>query len=193
MTTPEPEMRLVPVEPTDSWVERYCELTNRHPDGIQGRSTHDGWHETTFRQVARGEITAMLAAAPASMVEVLKPDEGGCVTKRFVVYNRPGEVPEKKGGWLKHEHLIDFLRAVMLHDGWPAGFQATVLELTWDNDLWASTASEYLEEHDYAIGKRAAREAWLASRAKHERIYKAAPKVRLGSEIDSFRKLTAPH
>lgn len=91
MTTPEPEMRLVPVEPIDSWVERYCELTNRHPDGIQGRSTHDGWHETTFRQVARGEITAMLAAAPAQSNPVA--DSEG----RNPVVNGQASPPE--AGW----------------------------------------------------------------------------------------------
>jgi len=121
----------------------------------------------------------------------LPTDEGGCVTKRFVIFTTPGEVPEKKGGWLKDEHLIDFLRAVMLHDGWKPGFRATVLELTWDNDLWASSASEYLEIHDDAIGSRRARKAWQEARAKHERIYKAAPKMKPGTEIDSYIKATA--
>ncbi|MGN6062845.1 hypothetical protein [Brevundimonas diminuta] len=121
----------------------------------------------------------------------LPTDEGGCVTKRFVIFTTPGWAPEKKGGWLKDEHLIDFLRSVMLHDDWKPGFRATVLELTWDNDLWASSATEYLSMHDEAIGPRRARKAWQEARTKHERIYKAAPKMRLGDEIDSYRKATA--
>lgn len=121
----------------------------------------------------------------------LPTDEGGSVTKRFVIFTTPGEVPEKKGGWLKDEHLIDFLRAVMLHDGWKPGFRATVLELTWDNDLWASSASEYLEIHDDAIGPRRARKAWQAARDEHERIYKVAPTMKLGDEIVSYRRITA--
>ena len=131
------------------------------------------------------------AVQPAAGREVLPTDEGGCVTKRFVIFNTPNRVPEKKGGWLKDEHLIDFLRDVVLHDGWEPGFRATVLELTWDNDLWASSASEYLSLHDHAIGPRAARKAWKAAREKHERIYKAAPAAKFGEEIDSFRKRTA--
>lgn len=132
-----------------------------------------------------------MSGATAAGREVLPTDEGGCVTKRFVIFNTPNRVPEKKGGWLKDEYLIDFLREVMLLDGWEPGFRATVLELTWDNDLWASSASEYLSLHDHAIGPRAARKAWKAAREKHERIYKAAPAAKLGGEIDSFRKRTA--
>lgn len=131
-----------------------------------------------------------MAAAPASQLP-LPTDEGGCVTKRFVIFTTPGRVPEKKGGWLKEEHLIDFLRDVMLHDKWKPGFLATVLELTWDNDLWASSATEYLSMHDHALGPRRARKAWLEARAKHERIYKAAPKMKLGHEIASYHKATA--
>ncbi len=120
----------------------------------------------------------------------LPTDEGGSVTKRFVIFTKPGWAPEKKGGWLKEEHLIDFLRSVMLHDDWKPGFRATVLELTWDNDLWASSATEYLSIHDEAIGPRRARKAWQEARASHERIYKAAPKMKLGAEIDSYIKAT---
>lgn len=139
--------------------------------------------QTAFRAQPQARDDAQTVALPT--------DEGGCVTKRFVVFTTPGEVPEKKGGWLKDEHLIDFLRAVMLHDDWKPGFRASVLELTWDNDLWASSATEYLSMHDDAIGPRRARKAWEAARAEHERIYKAAPKMKLGDEIDSYRKATA--
>ncbi len=141
-----------------------------------------------------GPVVEKETAAPVreeAQPTVLPTDETGQITKRFVIFTTPGEVPEKKGGWLKDEHLIDFLRAVMLHDGWKPGFRATVLELTSDNDLWASSASEYLEIHDDAIGPRRARKAWHAARDEHERIYKVAPTMKLGDEIDSYRRITA--
>ncbi len=137
-------------------------------------------------------LTAQPRAREEAQLTVLPTDETGQITKRFVIFTTPGEVPEKKGGWLKDEHLIDFLRAVMLHDGWKPGFRATVLELTWDNDLWASSASEYLEIHDDAIGPRRARKAWQAARDEHERIYKVAPTMKLGDEIASYRRIAAP-
>jgi len=146
-------------------------------------------------EAAVARENARIAETPAtpSMKQVALPtDEGGCVTKRFVIFTRPGRVPEKKGGWLKDEHLIDFLREVMLHYGWEPGFIATVLELTWDNDLWASSALEYLAIHDHAIGPRRARKAWKEARAKHESIYKAAPYMPLGQEIAAYQRRTAP-
>lgn len=123
----------------------------------------------------------------------LEPDEGGCVTKRFVIFTTPGWIPEKKGGWLKDDQLIDFLREVVLHDGWKPGFRATVLKLTWDNDLWVSEAVGHLWEHDNAIGPRRARKAWKEARARHERIYKTAPAAKIGSEVEAFRLLTKPY
>lgn len=123
--------------------------------------------------------------------EPLKTDDTGCVTKRFVIFNRPGMAPEKKGGWLKDEYLIAFLREAMLLDCWTPGFRATVLELTWNNDLWASSASEYLSAHDHAIGPKRARKAWREAREKHERIYGAAPSVPLGQEIATYHVRTA--
>ena len=125
-----------------------------------------------------------------TLSEQIPTDEGGCVTKRFVIFTRPGRVPEKKGGWFQDEHLIEFLREVILHDGWEIGFRAAVLELTWDNDLWVSEAVEYLNIHDDALGPRRAREAWRAARDKHQRICRAPPRMRLGEEVASFIRLT---
>jgi len=141
-------------------------------------------------------ISALCTTSAAGLAErrdnePLKTDDTGCVTKRFVIFNRPGMAPEKKGGWLKDEHLIDFLREAMLLDCWTAGFRATVLELTWNNDLWASSASEYLSTHDHAIGPRRARKAWREARDKHERIFGVAPSMRLGQEIATYHIRTA--
>lgn len=148
------------------------------------------------RQFAGFIADAVLSFAPvavsAGKSKPLAPDAGGCVTKRFVIFTRPGMAPEKKGGWLQDEYLIEFLRDVMIHDGWTPGFRATVLELTWDNDLWASSASEYLSTHDHAIGPRRARKAWREARDKHERIYKSAPSMPLGQEIAAYHRLITP-
>lgn len=146
-------------------------------------------------EVTRPEFLAALSPVPSGGGEpvALEPDEGGCVTKRFVIFTTPGWIPEKKGGWLKDDQLIDFLREVVLHDGWKPGFRATVLQLTWDNDLWVSEAVGYLWEHDNAIGPRRARKAWKEARARHERIYKTAPAAKIGSEVEAFRLLTKPY
>lgn len=56
---------------------------------------------------------ALLKAREEAQPTVLPTDETEQITKRFVIFTTPGEVPKKKGGWLKDEHLIDFLRSVM--------------------------------------------------------------------------------
>lgn len=56
--------QLVPKEPTDAWAETYCDLVNRHPDGSQTSFISDGPVTVTFRDLSKGEIAAMLAAAP---------------------------------------------------------------------------------------------------------------------------------
>ncbi|HAT4999589.1 TPA: hypothetical protein I9761_003149 [Serratia marcescens] len=56
--------KLVPVESTDEWAERYCELTNKHPDGGLTTYIGDGAVTITFREKSKREIDAMLAAAP---------------------------------------------------------------------------------------------------------------------------------
>lgn len=56
--------KIVPNFPAASWVDRYCELTNRNPDGEQTTFIRDGAVTTTFRDVAKRELTAMLSAAP---------------------------------------------------------------------------------------------------------------------------------
>lgn len=56
--------KLVPVESNDAWAERYCELTNKHPDGGLTTYIGDGAVTITFREKSKREIDAMLAAAP---------------------------------------------------------------------------------------------------------------------------------
>ena len=56
--------KLVPAESNDAWAERYCELTNKHPDGGMTTYIGDGAVTITFREKSKREIDAMLAAAP---------------------------------------------------------------------------------------------------------------------------------
>ena len=59
---------------TDQWAETYCELTGRDPDGQQVTFV-DGATVTTFRDMARREIEAMLCAAPKSAVRTIATAE----------------------------------------------------------------------------------------------------------------------
>ncbi len=51
--------------PSSALVLKYCELTNRHPMGMQAVSSSEGWIESTFYQVAERELQAMFAAQAA--------------------------------------------------------------------------------------------------------------------------------
>ena len=73
-TTPQPAhteqvipdgWELVPIEPNSYWAERYCELTNKYPDGEQSTYIGDGVVTVTFREKSKREISAMLSAAPS--------------------------------------------------------------------------------------------------------------------------------
>ncbi|EIL6068538.1 hypothetical protein ACI08L_000828 [Cronobacter sakazakii] len=59
----------LPATPDEEWVERYCELMNRHPDGEMTTYIVDSAVTSTFREVSRREIGLMLAAAPAELQE----------------------------------------------------------------------------------------------------------------------------
>lgn len=58
---------------TDKWVETYCDLTGRDPDGGSVTFLGDGPVSTSFRDAARREIEAMLCAAPKSAIRSLAP------------------------------------------------------------------------------------------------------------------------
>ena len=57
-------------EVTADWAETYCELTGKDPDGQQVTFV-DGGTVTTFRDMARREIEAMLCAAPKAAVRAI--------------------------------------------------------------------------------------------------------------------------
>ncbi|MFW5407222.1 hypothetical protein B7L51_001150 [Pectobacterium brasiliense] len=54
----------------DEWVERYCELMNRDPDGKMTTYINDGAVTSTFREVSKREIEVMLAAIPQQQTQV---------------------------------------------------------------------------------------------------------------------------
>lgn len=53
----------VPRKPTDEWAERFCKLVNWHPDGTENKFVEGTLHSVTFRDLAKGYIRAVLAAA----------------------------------------------------------------------------------------------------------------------------------
>lgn len=55
---------------TNVWAETYCELTGKDPDGQQVTFV-DGGTVTTFRDMAKREIEAMLCAAPKAAVRAI--------------------------------------------------------------------------------------------------------------------------
>lgn len=55
---------------TNVWAETYCELTGKNPDGQQVTFV-DGATVTTFRDMAKREIEAMLCAAPKAAVRAI--------------------------------------------------------------------------------------------------------------------------
>jgi hypothetical protein len=57
-------------EVTDAWAETYCALTGKDPDGQQVTFV-DGATVTTFRDMAKREIEAMLCAAPKAAVRAI--------------------------------------------------------------------------------------------------------------------------
>ena len=57
-------------EVTDAWAEDYCALTGKDPGGQQVTFV-DGGTVTTFRDMAKREIEAMLCAAPKSAVRII--------------------------------------------------------------------------------------------------------------------------
>jgi hypothetical protein len=59
-------------EITDAWVDTYCELTGRDPEGLSVSFIGDGPVSNSFRDIARREIDAMLCAAPKAAVAIAK-------------------------------------------------------------------------------------------------------------------------
>lgn len=56
---------------TDQWAETYCDLTGQNPDGTQVSFIGDGAVTTTFRDMPKHQIEAMLCAAPKAAVRAI--------------------------------------------------------------------------------------------------------------------------
>lgn len=56
---------------TPDWIDAYCELTGRDPEGGSVSFIGDGPVSTSFRDAARREIDAVLCAAPKSAIRSL--------------------------------------------------------------------------------------------------------------------------
>lgn len=78
--------KLVP----DEWVERYCELTNRDPNGEMTTFISDSVVHSTFREVARREIELVLAAAPAEIQNISAEFKAARNTLKFLNYTWTG-------------------------------------------------------------------------------------------------------
>lgn len=111
------------------------------------------------------------------------------IKRWFVIITEPGICPSKKGGWSTQEAAEAFLRDAMLCIDWRRGMDMTLVELTWDDDLWVRSATEVFVEWR-VMHPRLDRKAWLAARERHESIYRRPPSMKLGKELDSFRRLT---
>lgn len=55
---------------SEAWIERYCELMNRDPDGEMTTHISDAVVTSTFRDVSRRELELMLASAPQQFLPV---------------------------------------------------------------------------------------------------------------------------
>jgi hypothetical protein len=69
-------------------------------------------------------------------------DDTGSIRRRWIIVHEPGLIPEKKGPFATDAEACDFL--CQLFDCRPPGTHFTMLELTWDFDLWATSGRETL-------------------------------------------------
>ena len=77
---------------TNAWAETYCELTGKNPDGQQVTFV-DGVTVTTFRDMAKREIEAMLCAAPKAAVRAI-----AALTPPAEPVSRPAGEGEREAG-----------------------------------------------------------------------------------------------
>lgn len=67
---------------------------------------------------------------------------GGHVRRAFVIYQEPGKIPKKKGPFVRDSEVDKMLREMKPHHH--ADTKYTVAQITFDLDLWLTTASEFL-------------------------------------------------
>jgi hypothetical protein len=94
---------------TNAWAETYCELTGKNPDGQQVTFV-DGATVTTFRDMAKREIEAMLCAAPKAAVRAI-----AALTPPAEPVSRPageGEIEEALSCLADYDHTGRLEKAV---------------------------------------------------------------------------------
>ena len=85
-----------------------------------------------------------LAAGSAPTYEEI----GGHVRRAFVIYEEPGKIPQRKGPFARDSEVEKMLRDMKPH--YPPDTRYTVAEITFDLDLWLTTASEFLTIQEIA-------------------------------------------
>lgn len=82
---------------TDAWVDTYCELTGRDPEGGSVTFIGDGPVSASFRDIARREIDAMLCAAPKAAVRSLGARDTAAAEAACMAGFGEGEGCERSG------------------------------------------------------------------------------------------------
>ena len=72
----------------------------------------------------------------------------GHVRRAFVIYEEPGKIPQTKGPFVRDSEVEKMLREMKSHHHPDTRY--TVAEITFDLDLWLTTASEFLTLQEIA-------------------------------------------
>ena len=67
---------------TDEWAERFCEAVNWSPDGQECKVVEGEMRCTTFREIAKGHILAVIATDPHPLATPAQPDTGDVAEAR---------------------------------------------------------------------------------------------------------------
>lgn len=104
----------------------------------------DGWTHREARINRRVPLPEGWSESPLFLtppVPYLPPvDDDGSIRRRWLTVQVPGRIAEKKGPFKSYDSTVDF--ALRLYDSHPAGTLVTMLELTWDFDLWVSPGND---------------------------------------------------
>ncbi|MBA5234779.1 hypothetical protein H2Y56_22110 [Pectobacterium aroidearum] len=108
----------------DEWVERYCELMNRDPDGKMTTYINDSAVTLTFREVSKREIEVMLTAIPQQKTQV---SHAHLIPSLVMLIKRLGsslrhanpthQLPEKAMQFLAENNLVSAADALRTESG----------------------------------------------------------------------------
>jgi len=86
--------------------------------------------------------------------------DDSCVKRAFILVHEPGRVPEKKGAFFDYDRVRIFLRELIACR--PVGTKYTVIELTWDDDIWVNDGGEWISMEELPAPRKARTEDPLA-------------------------------